>query len=138
MLIVEDNTQISTFLCELLKDSYQIIKAENGRSGLAIASSFIPDLIIADEMMPVMSGMEMTKRIKENPKLSAIPILMLTAKIDNKTESESIKNGIDVFMSKPFDPKTLLGRIEQLIEKRKAIRAQLRIETIIENETKPI
>ena len=90
ILIVEDNSQISGFISEIIRDSYTYFTAENGRSGLAIAASVIPDLIIVDEMMPIMSGLEMVKRIKQHPRLSSVPIIMLTAKSDNRTENESI------------------------------------------------
>lgn len=138
ILIVEDNLQISGFITDVLKDDFTCLSAENGRSGLAIAASFIPDLMIVDEMMPIMSGLEMVKRMKQHPRLSSIPIIMLTAKSDNKTENESIKLGIDVFMAKPFEPSALLGRISQLLKARTEIKEKVRIETIIEAESKPI
>lgn len=138
ILIVEDNLQISSFIMELLERDYTCIVAENGRSGLAIAASFIPDLIIADEMMPIMNGLEMVKRMKQHPRLSSIPIIMLTAKSDNKTENESIKLGIDVFMTKPFVTTALLGRIKQLLKSRSEIKEKVRIQAITEAETKPI
>ena len=138
ILIVEDNSQISGFISDILKDSYTCFLAENGRSGLAIAASIIPELIIVDEMMPIMSGLEMVRRIKQHPRLSSVPIIMLTAKSDNKTENESIKLGIDVFMSKPFDPSALLGRIGHLLKGRIEIKEKVRIQTITEAESKPI
>lgn len=138
ILVVEDNLQISSFIMELLERDYTCIVAENGRSGLAIAASFIPDLIIADEMMPIMNGLEMVKRMKQHPRLSSIPIIMLTAKSDNKTENESIKLGIDVFMTKPFVTTALLGRIKQLLKSRSEIKEKVRIQAITEAETKPI
>lgn len=138
ILIVEDNSQISSFLKEILKKNYTSLIAENGKTGLSLAGSFQPDLIIADEVMPVMNGLQMIQRIKENPKLSTIPVIMLTAKTDNNTETESIKHGVDIFMGKPFDPNTLLGRVEQLLKRRKEILEKVRIETIVENESKPI
>lgn len=138
ILIVEDNIQIATFVKEILKEDFTSISTENGRSGLAIAASFTPDLMIIDEMMPIMSGLEMVKRIKQNPRLASIPIIMLTAKSDNKTENESIKLGIDVFMTKPFEPSVLLGRINQLLRSRSEIKEQVRIQTITEAEEKPI
>ncbi|MDE6093907.1 MAG: response regulator, partial [Muribaculaceae bacterium] len=69
ILIVEDNIQIYGFIMELLGDEYTCFTAENGRSGLAIAASIIPDLIIVDEMMPIMSGLEMVRRMKQHPRL---------------------------------------------------------------------
>lgn len=138
VLIVEDNSQISGFISDILRDSYTYFIAENGRSGLAIAASVIPDLIIVDEMMPIMSGLEMVRRIKQNPRLSSIPIIMLTAKSDNKTENESIKLGIDVFMTKPFEPSALLGRISHLLKGRSELKEKVRIQAIAEAESKPI
>lgn len=138
ILIVEDNSQIAGFITDVLKDKYKCITSENGRSGIAIASSFIPDLIIADEMMPIMSGLDMVKLLKQNPRLAFIPIIMLTAKSDNKTENESIKLGIDIFMTKPFEPSALLGRINQLLKSRTDIKEKVRIQAITEAESKPI
>lgn len=138
ILIVEDNIQIYGFIMEILSDEYTCFTAENGRSGLAIAASIIPDLIIVDEMMPIMSGLEMVRRMKLHPRLSSVPIIMLTAKTDNKTENESIKLGIEVFMTKPFEPAALTGRISQLLKARKEIKEKVRIQAITEAETKPI
>lgn len=138
ILIVEDNSQISGFISEILSDHYTCFTAENGRSGLAIAASVIPDLIIVDEMMPIMSGLEMVKRIKQHPRLSLIPIVMLTAKSDNKTENESIKLGVDVFMTKPFELSSLLVRINHLLKDRGEIKEKIRLQTIAEAELRPI
>lgn len=138
ILIVEDNTQISGFIAEILRDSYTCFTAENGRSGLAIASSITPDLIIVDEMMPIMSGMEMVRRIKQHPLLASVPVILLTAKSDNKTENDSIKLGIDVFMAKPFEPSALIGRIRQLLRGRSVLAEKARIQAIAEAESRPI
>lgn len=138
VLLVEDNRQISEFIRGILQDKFTFQGAENGSSGLAIASSFLPDIMIVDEMMPIMSGLEMVKRMKQNPRLASIPIIMLTAKSDNRTENESIKTGIDIFMTKPFDPAALTGRINQLLKGRQEIREKVRIQTIAESEAKPI
>lgn len=136
ILIVEDNAEIYSFISTLLGGEYTVLSADNGRSGLAIASSFLPDLVIVDEMMPIMTGLEMCKRMKQIPRLSSIPIIMLTAKTDNQTENESVKLGIEVFMQKPFEPNVLFGRIRHLLKSRDEIREKIRIQTI--TETKPI
>lgn len=138
ILIVEDNSQISAFLCDILKENYTYFTAENGRAGLAIASSIIPDLIIADEMMPIMNGLEMVRRIKQIPRLAAIPVIMLTAKSDSSTEKESIELGVDVFMTKPFEPSALMARISHLLKGRSELREKVRIQTIAQAEARPI
>lgn len=136
ILIVEDNPQISAFIKDILKRDYKCLIAENGRAGLSVALSFIPDLIILDEMMPVMNGLEMAKRLKQNVRLTSIPIILLTAKSDNKTENESVIMGIDIFMTKPFEPAVLIGRISQLIHKKQELQESFRIQSIA--EAKPI
>lgn len=136
ILIVEDNSQIAGFLKDLLRTNYKCMTAANGRAGLALAASFEPGLIIVDQMMPLMSGTEMVKRIKQNKRLALTPIIMLTAKDDVGTENESAKLGVDVFMSKPFDPAALLLRVRNLIETRAMLRNDARIATI--TEPKPI
>lgn len=136
ILIVEDNSQIASFVKDLLRSDYKCMIAGNGREGLSLAASFEPDLIIADQMMPLMSGSEMVERLKQNPRLALTPIIMLTAKDDAATESASARLGIDVFMSKPFEPAALLSRVRNLIETRAMLRRDARIASII--ETKPI
>ena len=136
ILIVEDNPQISEFINSLLKKEYTCLSAENGRSGLSIAASFVPDLIISDELMPVMNGMEMISRLKQNVRLSNIPVIMLTAKSDNDTETKSVRAGVDIFMPKPFEPSVLTGRVKHLIELREKMQESIRIGAI--TEVKPI
>lgn len=136
ILIVEDNLQISNFIRDLLKKNYTCLLAENGRAGLSIASSFVPDLIILDEMMPIMKGTEMVRHLKQNPRLALIPIIMLTAKSDNITENESVKLGVDTFMPKPFEPSILLGRISHLIKAKQELQESVRLQSI--TEIKPI
>jgi AraC-like DNA-binding protein len=80
----------------------------------------------------------MVKLLKQHPRLSHIPVIMLTAKSDNITENESIKLGIDVFMAKPFEPKALIGRIKLLLKSRNDIKERIRIQAITESESKPI
>ncbi len=136
VLIVEDNQQIAVFIKDLIKKDYAYLIAENGRAGLSLAASFLPDLIVLDEMMPIMSGLEMVHRLKQNPRLAHIPLVLLTAKSDNDTENESIKLGVDAFMAKPFEPAVLTNRMQQLISARKDLERSVRIEAI--TEAKPI
>jgi signal transduction histidine kinase/ligand-binding sensor domain-containing protein/DNA-binding response OmpR family regulator len=132
VLIVDDNIAISNFIKDILSESYHCITATNGRAGLAICGSMTPDLIIADIMMPVMDGIEMCRRIKANPQLAKVPIILLTAKDDHTTEAESINVGADTFMSKPFDAQILTARVNQLLKATETIRNSVRVEMITE------
>ena len=136
ILIVEDNNQMSSFLKSLLRQNFNCLEASNGRTGLSLAASFGPDLIITDQMMPLMNGNEMVAQLKQNPRLALIPIIMLTAQDDNQTENTSIKLGVDVFIAKPFEPNILTSHISNLIETRNQLRHAARIASI--TEAKPI
>lgn len=131
VLIVDDNAAISGFISDLLSDSYHCLTAPDGKAGLDSAATFRPDLIIADEMMPVMSGLDMVRALKKGgAPLDTVPVIMLTAKTDNDLESRSIRSGIDVFMSKPFDAPLLKARVAQLLKSRADQMRAARIEHI--------
>ncbi len=130
VLVVDDNPEIADFICQTLVSKYRYEVAHNGKMGLEMALNLNPSLIVADIMMPVMDGLEMSRRIRRNIPTSTIPIILLTAKDDKTTELESINLNVDAFISKPFDPEILLSRIEQLLKSKQQLEDKLRIETI--------
>lgn len=130
VLVVEDNIDLLAFICDLLSPGYQCVTAGNGKEGVDRCFEIIPDLIIADVMMPVMSGLEMCLRIKKHIPTSTIPIILLTAKNDKDTELESIQLHVDAFIPKPFEPEILLSRVEQLIQRNVQMAKKARIEVI--------
>lgn len=117
--IVEDNTSISSFISNLLSTDYRCITAQNGKNGLQLSINLLPDLIIADVMMPVMDGIEMCRNIREHMPLATVPIILLTAKNDSSIEYQSAQLGIDAFIAKPFDSSLLVARIKQLLGTKK-------------------
>lgn len=130
IVIVDDNTTICDFLTRLLQDKYHCMCAHNGQKGIMLCKDILPDLIIADVMMPGMNGLEMCRQIREIPSLSIVPIILLTAKDDKETERQSIDLNIDAFIGKPFDVDTLTARIDQLIDKNRHVMDKMRIEMI--------
>lgn len=130
ILIVDDNRQIVDFVARFLKNKYRIATACDGKSGLDLCLKIIPDLIIADVMMPGMDGLEMCRQIRKHASLAVTPVIMLTAKDDRKTESESIKIGVECFLAKPFDLDFLLSRIKQLTSAHKKLEEKVRIEAL--------
>ncbi len=136
VLVVDDNAAIAALVCDMLSDDYNCAVAANGRAALAVASTFHPDLIIADEMMPVMTGLEMSRSIKSNPMLAHTPIILLTAKNGPDIENESIRSGVEMFMSKPFEASKLRARVSQMIQSKENVRRSARIESM--TEAKPI
>ncbi|MFA5046570.1 MAG: two-component regulator propeller domain-containing protein, partial [Paludibacter sp.] len=130
VLIVEDNLEVSEFIQQALSSNYKCTIAHNGKTGLDLAIKIKPELIISDVMMPVMDGLEMCKQLRKNKDLSLVPIIMLTAKDDKLTESDSIAIGINAFMSKPFDTSLLLLRMKQLLGTKEKIEEKLRLEAL--------
>ncbi|MDO4320044.1 MAG: ATP-binding protein [Bacteroidales bacterium] len=129
VLIVDDNMAITDFIADLLAADYNVATAANGKAGMAVAETFRPDLIIADEMMPVMTGIEMTRRLRgQGAPLASVPVILLTAKADNDLESESVRSGVDMFMTKPFDAPLLKARVAQMLRARADVRDAARIE----------
>ncbi len=132
VLIVEDNNQIVEFISESLDKEYRVVVAYDGKSGLELCNKMIPDLIIADVMMPVMDGLEMCRCIRKQPLFTSTPIIMLTAKDDAGTERKSVDIGVEYFIPKPFDIAVLMSRIRQLTGTRKKLEEKIRIKTLAE------
>jgi len=115
LLIVEDNTDVVAFLLSFLEKEYQIIIALNGKEGLDKAVGVVPDIIISDIMMPVMDGIEMLDRIKNDLRTSHIPLILLTARADQKSRIEGLKRGADAYVAKPFNREELLIQTKNLL-----------------------
>lgn len=134
VLIVEDNVDIAHFIMQNLRD-IECLVAYNGKMGAEMALQYLPDIIIADIMMPVLNGMEMTKQLKMNIATSTIPIIILTAKDDKKTEYELLALGVEAFISKPFEMKELTIHIERILRnKYRLVRKLKEEEKILENK----
>lgn len=103
VLIVEDSNDLRNYLCNQLKDDYQLFQAKEGLEGWNLAVKVLPELIISDIMMPGINGFELCKRLKENEKTGHIPVILLTAKVSAENQKEGLKSGADYYMTKPFD-----------------------------------
>ncbi len=121
LLIVEDNGELRNYLKNELRNQYKVLLAKNGKEGLELAKSALPDIIITDVIMPEMDGFEFCKQIKEDIRTSHIPLLMLTAKARIDDRMEGIGLGADAYMVKPFDLRLLRLRLSQLITSRQLI-----------------
>jgi CheY-like chemotaxis protein len=121
ILIVEDEQEIHVLLHELLKEKYRIITANNGLEALQTIEKEIPDLIISDIMMPQMDGIEFCRTIKSDLNFCHIPVILLTAKSSVMHRIEGIESGANSYIPKPFHPRHLEVRIEQLLEERDRI-----------------
>lgn len=117
ILIVDDNPDILDVLDLTLSDTFNVTKANNGSEGLAKARFGNFDLIITDYMMPVMSGPEFCRELRKDILLSHVPIIMLTGKSDIKDLVTGINSGADDYLIKPFEPESLLAKINMIIKR---------------------
>ena len=117
VLVVEDSpTQIAKLRFSLETAGYQVLEASNGIQGLATAREQRPQLIISDVNMPEMDGFEMCARIKADPDLRDIPLLLLTTLSDPESLLKGLEAGADYHISKPYDQDLLLSKTGELIE----------------------
>ena len=121
ILIVEDEKGIRDTLKIFIKnDGYEVMEAVNGKEGLAMALNNELDLIVADIMMPVMDGLEMTMKIRE---ISDVPIIFLSAKSEDIDKIKGLNLGADDYITKPFEPMELLARIKSNLRRFDQIKA---------------
>ena len=129
LLVVEDNAELLMLMRQLLKATYHVYAAKNGREALKIIHQKDLDLIISDVMMPEMDGYALTKAIKSDPNYNHLPIILLTAKTQEEDEQEALLLGADEYLTKPFRLKDLKLRIDNIIENRKRIQFEYHQET---------
>lgn len=120
VLIVEDNPDMVRFLGSLLGSEHALLHASDGQVGLELALRERPDLIISDVMMPRMNGLEMVRRLRDDPATASTPVLMLTARGRESDRVEAREGGADAYLTKPFKPGELRAAVRGLLAKQVA------------------
>lgn len=116
ILVIEDNPENMQLMMYLLSAfGHTTVEAEDGQSGLAMAESELPDLILCDLQMPTMDGYEVVRRIKLNSKLVAVPIVAVTAYAMVGDQEKILATGFNGYVSKPINPETFVKEIEKFL-----------------------
>ena len=116
VLIVDDEPNIVTSLEFLMRgDDYEVRVARNGEEALQLAESFRPDIVVLDVMMPRRSGFEVCQKIRENPVLGDVKIVMLTAKGRDVEKEKGLDLGANAYITKPFSTKELMNTVRGLL-----------------------
>ena len=116
VLVVDDNPDLRFYVSEILRASgFAVLLARNGQEGFAVAKNRRPDLILTDLMMPVISGLDLIRMIRQDEELRGTPAILLTAKADADTRIEGVERGADAYLSKPFNDRELLAEVRNLI-----------------------
>jgi len=118
VLIVEDEPDIRELVVHhLRREGYQVSAAASGEEALSQIRGAPPDLVLLDLMMPAMDGLEVCRRLRQDPATATLPIVMLTAKGDEIDRVLGLELGADDYVVKPFSPKELLARVRALLRR---------------------
>ena len=118
ILIVEDEAALVTLLrYNLEREGFDVSEAADGEEALLRAQEDKPDLIVLDWMLPLMSGIEVCRRLRRMPETRAVPIVMLTARGEEADKVRGLEGGADDYVTKPFSPVELIARIRALLRR---------------------
>ena len=126
MLVVDDNEDFRNFISALFTENYRILKAEDGEVALQMILDKMPDLIICDVMMPKMDGFELCRLVKQDIRISHIPIILLTAKAGDENKYRGLEAGAEDYIAKPFNMEMLSLKVSRIIERQKKTREQFK------------
>ena len=124
LLVVEDNIELLMLMSQLLSTKYHVETATNGKEAMEIIQKEELDIIISDVMMPVMDGLELTKKIKADPNFQHLPVILLTAKTQEEDRAEALQIGADSYVTKPFKLSDLELRINNIVENRQRVKEE--------------
>lgn len=134
ILIVDDDDDIRKYLSDELNSDFHIIESGDGKEALDLVFKTKPDLVLSDIMMPGIDGISLCRKIKQNVTLNHIPVILLTAKIEDEDNLDALENGADSYMTKPFNIEILKRTIFNLIRSRESLKAQIYDEKTKEKE----
>jgi len=120
ILLIEDNEQnryLTTFLLE--KNGYQVVAAEDGPTGVALAAKIRPDAILLDIQLPGMDGYSVAKALRECPSLDDVPIVAVTSYAMAGDREKALGSGCDGYLEKPINPETFVSQVESYLQQSK-------------------
>ncbi|MFL5276664.1 MAG: ATP-binding protein, partial [Myxococcales bacterium] len=115
-LVVEDTPDVIRLVGMAMRPHFKMLSAPDGVAGLELARRELPSLIVTDLMMPGMDGLELTRKLREDPATRHIPIIMLTARGEVEDRVAGIENGVNAFLAKPFSPRELVSAARNLVK----------------------
>lgn len=124
ILVVDDDQEIADYIMGELGDSYKFDYSPNGKDALKTLLTNKYDLVISDVKMPEMDGVTLLKRIKDNPQISQLPVILLTSKFEVEYRLEGLKSGADAYLVKPFNMEELQVQIDNLLSNIRRLRGK--------------
>jgi DNA-binding response OmpR family regulator len=123
VLVADDDQDILQLVAfRLERAGYRVITVADGQQALAAAQQHRPDLAVLDVMMPGLNGYEVTRRLREDEATRAIPVILLTARVQDADVSRGFEAGADDYLRKPFSPQELRSRVQAILARRSTLR----------------
>lgn len=136
ILIVDDEPNLLTAIAAVLRgEGFEAATARNGKDALLQLARSLPDLIVSDIRMPVMDGYKLARQLRSAPHTALIPIIFLTAKDETEDRIEGFRSGIDVYLTKPFEPEELVAVINSILARVERTRVAI---TVLTGDTSPL
>lgn len=119
ILVVEDEPAIQELISYNLElAGHQTLRAENAEEALEMVHAALPDLVVLDWMLPGMSGIEFARRLRADKRTQTVPVIMLTARADERDKLAGLETGADDYLTKPFSPRELNARVKAVLRRR--------------------
>jgi PAS domain S-box-containing protein len=142
ILLAEDQVEVRNYITRLLRGRYEVVAVEDGGGALAFVEERIPDLVVTDVMMPNVDGFELLRALRANPRTNTIPVILVSARIDEDSCVEGLQAGAVDYLIKPFSPRELLARVSthlEMVRLRKEVTARDRVFVdFVENAVVPL
>jgi DNA-binding response OmpR family regulator len=119
VLVADDDSDVLALVVRRLQRAgYHVITAEDGAEALRLAQDNLPDLAVLDIMMPKLTGYEVTQRLREDPATERMPVILLTARVQEADVNRGFTAGADDYIKKPFSPQELCSRVQAVLGRR--------------------
>ncbi len=117
ILVCDDERHIVRLIqVNLEREGFTVVTAYDGKDGLEKVTAEKPDMLVLDVMMPYMDGFEVLKALRKNPATENLPVIMLTAKAQDKDVFEGYHYGADMYLTKPFNPRELISFVKRIAQ----------------------
>jgi PAS domain S-box-containing protein len=134
VLLVDDNRDMREYVRRLLSSRFHVVTAQNGREALTKARATTPDLILSDVMMPEMDGFQLLAAVRQDQRIAAVPLILLSARAGEESMVEGMQSGADDYLVKPFTARELVARIEAHVKMARFRRTAVARETQLQRE----
>ena len=136
LLVVDDEPNLLTAIAAVLRGKgFEVTTARNGKDALLQIARSLPDLIVSDVRMPVMDGFRLARQLRSAPHTKLIPIVFLTAKDETEDRIEGFHSGVDVYLTKPFEPDELVAVVQNILAR--VERTRTAITTLVGSISEP-